>query len=108
MSKEMRPSHRLDILCDALNHYCRKSCDHLGKLFIYHVYTYTYSSNIQYTYICMYLLLGKLLRQRMDKATEIQKNSKKALEELVNASAGMYTMFVVMHTYVHMYVYAYK
>ena len=56
----------------------------------------------------MYLLLGKLLRQRMDKATEIQKNSKKALEELVNASAGMYTMFVVMHTYVHMYVYAYK
>ena len=44
----------------------------------------------------------------MDKATKIQKNSKKALEELVNASAGAYTMFVAMHTYVHMYVCVYS
>ena len=51
------------------------------------------------------LIIRKLLRQRMDEATEIQK---KALEELVNTSAGTYTMFVAMHTYAHMYVYAYK
>ena len=37
MSKEMRPSHRLDVICDALYHYCRKSHDHLGMLSPYQV-----------------------------------------------------------------------
>ena len=32
MTKEMRPSHRIDILCDALLHYARKSASRLRML----------------------------------------------------------------------------
>ena len=33
MSKEMRPSHRIDVLSDALKHYARSSYYNIGKLF---------------------------------------------------------------------------
>ena len=37
MTKEMRPSHRVDVLTDALLHYSRKSSNRLGLVYTCYV-----------------------------------------------------------------------
>ena len=66
MTKEMRPSHRIDVLTDALWHYSRCSAQRLATV---------------YTHI---IITATLLPSRREKATKIRDESREALEKLMN------------------------
>ena len=76
MTKEMRPSHRIDILFDALLQYARKSANHLRMLIL----------------MCLYNLIvfhaAKLLVERLKRSKHIQLQSKVSLENIIAASPG--------------------
>ena len=38
MTKEMYPSHRIDVVSDALSYYCQKSACNLGEFLIIHAH----------------------------------------------------------------------
>ena len=79
MTKEMRPSHRIDILCDALLHYASNSARNLR----------TYKQI--FYYLCYLLLLmstDKLLVERMARAKHVQAKSKPCLQQLMTESPG--------------------
>ena len=78
MTKEMRPSHRVDVLMDALLHYSRLSVQRLGKIFT------TQDRNLMYIFISV-----TLLPTRMRKAIRIQQESWRTLEDLINSSPGI-------------------
>ncbi len=74
MTKEMRPSHRVDILTDALLHYARKSSRNLSKLF--------FRSNI----ILIILFSEKLLPLRFKRAESAKVEADKKLIDLRTTS----------------------
>ena len=69
MTKEMRPSHCIDILTDALLYYRRKTSGKIG------IFTESFI-----IYICT--LLGHLLCKRMDRAKELHSDALKGLMSL--------------------------
>ena len=89
--KEMRPSHRIDILTDALLHYRRKTSGKIGiftELFIFIIY------------ICT--LLGHLLCKRMDRAKKLHSDALKGLMSLkddpIIRSCSYIKKFVCMYS----------
>ena len=76
MTKEMRPSHRVDVLVDALLLYSRHSAHKLG----------TFGAEFSSKFIFIYT--ATLLPSRMTKALKIQEKSRHELEVLMTASQG--------------------
>ena len=78
MTKEMRPSHRIDILSDALLHYASNSARNLRmyKQFLFLLFTTAIIST------------DKLLVERMARAKDVQVKSKACLQQLMDESPG--------------------
>lgn len=87
MTKEMRPSHRVDVLSDALRHYRQKTTEKIG----------TYVLELKHI-LCFALLAwfhnkftGNLLCKRMEHAIQLQSEATKALAALKEDPLCMYT-----------------
>ena len=76
MTKEMRPSHRIDVLSDAIKHYARCASCNIGMLL---------------NFLCIYvhtIKLGNLLCKRMRHAKQYFEVAKGDLEILKQSSPG--------------------
>ena len=82
MRKEMRPSHRTDILCHALIYYGHKTKQKLGIEHYYHNIIILF--NHQQTY------LGPLLLSRWKRAEQMKCVSSKNYQELTSVLPCMY------------------
>ena len=91
MTKEMRPSHHIDILTDALLHYSQQSLKRLSK--------FNSNPNVWiFLIVCtftLYMIVGCLLPSRMRKAMRIQQDAKHELEELMHNSPGIICILYV-------------
>ncbi len=87
MTKEMRPSHRMDVLNDALLHYTRRSSDNLG---VSEFKTLSTQVLISFVYIYLFNAIEDLLPKRLQKAITTQRESKATSEELMSKAPGTY------------------
>jgi hypothetical protein len=80
MTKEMHPSHRIDVLSDALSYYRLKSARNLCKFHIHSLWSHSacYSD----------FLKGKLLPKRLLRARKVGQESTHQLQELMDNSPG--------------------
>ncbi len=81
MTKEMRPSHRVDVLTDALLYYSNQSVKRLRQSHI------TMLIMINYEFLTS---VARLLASRMKKTLKLQRESKHTLEEVMQNSPGAY------------------
>jgi len=77
MTKEMRPAHRVDVLTDALLHYCRLSSNNLSILIA------------KNTSMTRRAILEHLLPLRKRRAIQERDTAAKELRELIEQSPGM-------------------
>ena len=80
MTKEMRPSHRIDVLTDSLVYYAQKSISNIG-----------WSRNskntiLQYVYI---YYVDTILVKRLQRAQKVEGESFTKLQELMTSSADI-------------------
>ena len=78
MTKEMHPSHRIDVLSDGLSYYCQKSARNLGRFLIKHTHHHV-----------ILIKLGKLLPKRLLNAQKVGQESTSQLQELMDSSPGI-------------------
>ena len=92
MTKEMRPSHRIDILTDALMYYCRRTVDRLREFGqcgnVGHVTINEPMLNNSKFFSFNKFLTARLLVQRMTSAVTLESSSTKEFQQLVAASDG--------------------
>lgn len=78
MTKEMHPSHQIDVLSDGLSYYCQKSARNLGRFLIKHTHHHV-----------ILIKLGKLLPKRLLNAQKVGQESTSQLQELMDSSPGI-------------------
>ena len=78
MTKEMHPSHQIDVLSDGLSYYCQKSARNLGRFLIKHTHHHV-----------ILIKLGKLLPKRLLNAQKVDQESTSQLQELMDSSPGI-------------------
>lgn len=88
MTKEMRPSHRIDVLSDAIFFYAKKSISNLGKYQIGENFTCAYVYVL--LDLCCFTLKGTTLVKRMKHAHQVKEKSKHSLDKLMEASPGVF------------------
>ena len=83
ITKEMRPSHRIDVLTSGLIHYPSKACWKLGVhsfLYVLHVHSY---------YIDQFFYIADSLPKRIQKAREVLQKSSSELKEISDLTKGI-------------------
>ena len=77
MTKEMHPSHRINVLSDALVHYGQKSAKNLCM-------------NLRLSVSLFHFILDKLLPKRLEHARKLKKDSAKELQQLLDSSPSRF------------------
>lgn len=96
MTKEMRPSHRVDIITHALLHYGHKTKQKLGR--------YIYGNNKLIFYILFFSLsyAAKLLVQRWKRAQDTFALADQSLKQALSDYKGLFA-YVVSFCYLHLH-----
>ena len=89
MTKEMRPSHRTDVLSHALLYYGNKTKQKLGMFLL---------TIVQHKKVCSILLPGTLLLRRWRRAEEMKSIATETYEYLVSSLPGMLNSMLLYYT----------
>lgn len=79
MTKEMRPTHRIDVLSDALHYYGRKSAGNISMFIPSNLLAYSISTSIN---------TGQLLTKRLCHAQKMGDEAAQKLKDLIQESPG--------------------
>lgn len=85
MTKEMRPSHRIDVLTDGILYYAKKAISNLGEF---------RASLFNFSLVDIHL--GKTMANRMKRAHLLKQEAETKLECLASTSAGNQVL-VLLH-----------
>ena len=86
MTKEMRPSHRIDILAHALIYYGMKKKEKLSEYILYYLLHY----DLKFIVVCV---IGRMLVVRLNKAHHMKHAAQETFELLAASCEGKISLY---------------